>query len=893
MSGTKSSQANRSGTGSATTTPMFRQWQEAKRQYPDALLLFRMGDFYELFFEDARVAAPILDIALTTRGKGTATAAPMCGVPHHAITAYVGRLVERGHRVAICEQMEDPKKSKGMVRREVVRVVSPGTQTDPELLDPGVGQFLAAVARTAEDAYGAALIDLSTGGLVVTEAESGAALGDLLARYEVREVLVPDSSEDDLAPHLADRPEALLTPLDDDLYHPALAASRVCEALGVRSLAGFGCDDDHPGLPAAAAALAHLRRTQRIRAAHLDRLRVEDPRQILHMDRATRRNLELVTNLVDSTRHHTLLETLDRTLTPLGARALRSQLLEPLVDLDGIRSRHAFVEVLVARADVRARARDALREVRDLERLLGRAALRRASPHDLASLRSSLEALPDLSAALAAAGAPAVDERARRVDPVDELRDVLQEALAEEPTGLPGEGRVLREGHDETLDECRQLARGSRKLIAEMESRERERTGIGSLKVRYNKVFGYFIEVSRANLSRVPEDYERRQTLAGGERYVTPEIKELEQKILSAEERLAERERELFERLVDAVCEQASRLKETAAAVAEIDALAGLAEVAAERDYVRPEMTDEDVLEIDDGRHPVVERLMSAGEFVPNDCRLGEERRLLVVTGPNMGGKSTFLRQVALAVLMAQAGSFVPARSARIGVADRIFCRVGASDNLAGGESTFMVEMTETANILHNATPRSLVLLDEIGRGTATWDGMAIAWAVVEHLLGDARLRPKALFATHYHELTELAAELPGLDNVHIGVREHGHDVVFLHRVEPGPSDRSYGIHVARLAGLPDKVVSRARELLERISTEHASPSELVRREPGPRQLALFAPPPPRDPGAEEVLEQIRGVDPDDLAPREAHNLLRRWRARLDGKGGSDGETPA
>jgi DNA mismatch repair protein MutS len=882
MSGSTSPKKSAAGAGSSATTPMFRQWQEAKSQYPDALLLFRMGDFYELFFEDARQAAPILDIALTTRGKGTATAAPMCGVPHHSVTSYVGRLVERGHRVAICEQMEDPRKVKGMVRREVVRVISPGTQTDPELLDPGVGQFLASVAPSAGDGHGVALIDLSTGGLIVTRAEDDRALGDLLARYEVREVLVPAEAPD--APRLpeGERAGPLVTTLDEDLFHPALAAGRVREALGVHSLASFGCDDGHPGLPAAAAALAHLRRTQRVQAAHLDRLRVDDPRRILLMDRATRRNLELVTNLVDSTRRNTVLEALDRTLTPMGARALRARLLEPLVDLDAIRARHAFVEVLVARADLRARAREALREIRDIERLLGRAALSRATAHDLASLRGSLGALPELRAALEAAEAPATGERAARIDPIHELRDTLEVALADEPTGVPGEGRVLREGYDGALDECRELARGSRRLIAEIESRERERTGIGSLKVRYNKVFGYFIEVSRANLSRVPDDYERRQTLANGERFVTPEIKDLEQKILSAEERLAEREKELFEGLVHAVCEQTARLKETAAAVADVDALAGLAEVAAEQGYVRPEMTDEDVLEIEDGRHPVVERLMSSGEFVPNDCRLADDRRLLVVTGPNMGGKSTFLRQVALIVLMAQAGSFVPARSARVGLADRIFCRVGASDNLAGGESTFMVEMTETANILHNATPASLVLLDEIGRGTATWDGMAIAWAVVEHLLEDARLRPKALFATHYHELTELAAELPGLDNVHIGVREHGRDIVFLHRVEPGPSDRSYGIHVARLAGLPDRVVGRARELLERISAEHASPAELVHRQPGPRQLPLFAAQAAPDPAAEGVLEELRAADPDGMTPREAHDLLRRWRSTLD-----------
>ena len=874
---TDSSQAATTPSG-GKLTPMFRQWQQAKRQHPDALLFFRMGDFYELFFDDARTAAPILGIALTSRGKGTATAAPMCGVPHHAARNYIARLVDAGHRVAVCEQMEDPKKTKGMVRREVVRVVSPGTIVDPDQLDPGTGNYLACLTGATTGPWGVCLVDLSTGGMVLARPGSETALAEVLSRYGAREVLVASTAQADVTTLLAREGlgEILLTALDDGLFEPLLARDRILQQLQVASLAGFGCPDDHPALPAAAAALAHLQRTQRVQPAHLDRLRVDDPRRILRLDRSSRRNLEVVANLRDGGRGQTLLEVLDATHTPLGARALRQWLLEPLVERDAILARHAVVEALLRRSEVRDTIRRALREIRDLERLLSRAALGRSTPHDLAALRRSLASLPEVQDALGELPAPDARALAERIDRLEDLLGRLDAALADEPAAVPGEGRVIRPGFDAPLDEVRELARGSRELIAAIETREREATGIASLKIKYNKVFGYFLEVSKANLPRVPPEWERRQTIATGERYVTAEIKDLEARILAASERLAEREKELFEALVREVVSRAGRLRETAAAIAEVDVLAGFAEVAAREGYVRPVLAEDDRLEIRDGRHPVVERLLESGRFVPNDCVLDDARRLLIVTGPNMGGKSTYLRQTALIVLMAQAGSFVPARSARIALVDRIFCRVGASDNLAGGESTFMVEMTETANILHNATPRSLVILDEIGRGTATWDGMAIAWAVVEQLLLDSRLRPKALFATHYHELTELAARLEGLDNVHITVREHGQEVVFLHRIEAGPSDRSYGIHVARLAGLPDGVIRRAWEILEEISGEHLA-DKLQRQAGGARQLSLFempAPTPALAAGEADVLAELRECDPDELSPRQAHALL-------------------
>ena len=854
---------------------MFRQWQDAKRQNPDALLFFRMGDFYELFFDDARQAAPVMQVSLTMRGKGTATEAPMCGVPHHAMSQYLARLIDKGFRVAICEQTEDPKKAKGMVKREVVRVVSPGTVTDLDRLEPGEGNFIAGVDGRPGGPFGIACCDLSTGGLVLAQAETTADLLDLLARHRVREVLLTRDNEtlEDVVSAASDLPPICFTYVDAELFRPGTAEQSVKTALRVNSLAGFGCPDDHPALPATAAVLAHLARTQQVQARHLDRLRVEDPGRALVLDRQTRRNLELVANLRDGTKQNTLLEALDRTRTPMGARLLRHWLLEPPVAVHEIQNRHGAVDDLMQRADLRLALCEALAPIRDLERLLSRAALGSAGPRDLAALTRSLEQMPIVAGVLADFETGRLADLLSRMDLLEDLFEHLSSALEDEPSATVGDGRVIKPGFDEELDEARSLASGGRQIIGEIEARERERTGIAKLKIKYNRVFGYSIEITRSNLDRVPDDYQRRQTLANSERFTTPELGELESKILSAEERLAERETTLFSALVQEVTGRAGRIRESAQVIAEIDVLSSFAESAAAEGYVRPSMNTGGETLIEDGRHPVVERLLPTGAFVPNDCLLNDSRRLLVVTGPNMGGKSTYLRQLALIVIMAQAGAFVPARAATISIADRIFCRVGASDNLAGGESTFMVEMTETANILHNATPRSLVLLDEIGRGTATWDGMSIAWAVVEMLHDDPRLKPRGLFATHYHELTQLAATLPGLANVHITVREHGQDVIFLHRVEEGPSDRSYGIHVARLAGVPDRAITRARRILEELTAHGArlSPAPLDRD--APQQASLFDLP-ALTPAEEEVLDRLRALDTDDLSPRQAHDLL-------------------
>jgi DNA mismatch repair protein MutS len=858
---------------------MFVQWKDAKRAYPDAVLFFRMGDFYELFFEDAQLAAPILELTLTTRGKGTHTEAPMCGVPHFAADGYVARLVDRGYRVAICEQVEDPRKTKGMVRRDVVRVVSPGVFTDTERMRPAEPVTLASCCGVGP--FGVCFADLSTGSLRLSTAHDVRELVDLLARHETKELLI---DEQQLAAARAWvqplQPPILVTPLPSARFHLPSAAQRVLASLAVQSLNSFGCDREHQALPAAAAALEHLAATQKIQPRHLDRLSVDQPGKTLILDAGTRRNLELTANMRDGSRRATLLEVVDRTATPLGARLVRQWLLEPMVEPSAIDLRLDAVTELVQQATLRRDLIGWLGHVRDLERLLARAALGASSPRELVAMRASLAVLPAMREALASGQATRLRLLYERLDPIPGLAARLTLALAEEPGTAPGDGRVIREGFDPELDQARDLARGGKRVLAEIEAREKARTGIASLKIRYNKIFGYYLEVTRSQLEKVPDDYERRQTVAGAERYVTPELRELESRILSAEDQLSTRELELFRQLQTEVTAYASQIRETASAIAELDVLVGFADVAAAYGLTRPLVSADDRLMIEAGRHPVIEQLLPAGSFVPNDFRLDEDSRIVIVTGPNMGGKSTYLRQVALITLMAQIGSFVPARHAEIGVVDRIFCRVGASDNLAGGESTFMVEMTETANIVHNATSRSLVILDEIGRGTATWDGMAIAWAVVEHLQRLTPSSPKVLFATHYHELTELEGSLPGVINSHISVAEDGHEIVFLHRIVAGPSDRSYGIHVARLAGLPDRLILRAQEILARLIVTHPRPQAPDASSPA-LQLPLFQASQP-NPCANELLEALRATSLDELTPRQALDLLYLWKARID-----------
>jgi DNA mismatch repair protein MutS len=880
---------------------MFRQYRALKQDHPAAILLFRMGDFYEMFFEDARLASALLEITLTARGKGTDNVAPMCGFPHHQLEAYTARLVRAGHRVAVCDQVEDPKKAKGLVRREVVRIVTPGTVTDPAQLDAKDNSWVCGLA-TANKRFGAAFLDVSTGEFLTWEDAAGGdpdweRLAERLRSFDPREIVYPEEfhwSESFRREHTS---RAVLTPTDPYAFSSASAIPLLERQLGVASLDGFGLRDRAAALAAAGGLLHYLQETQRSGLEHINALKFHEPSRFLLLDPATRRNLELERSLRDGGRRGTLLHAVDETVTSAGARLLRRWLLAPLLDAGEIGRRQDAVEELLRRAELRDVGREQLRGVQDVERLLARAVAGTATPRELLGLRVSLERLPGLLSGLAGLQTRLLRETLDGIDPCADLCERLGRALVDDPPVSSKEGGVIRDGYDERLDEYRSIQRDGRAYIAGLETKEREATGIASLKVRFNKVFGYFIEVSKPNLHLVPDHYHRKQTISTGERFVTPELKEYETKVLHAQERIESLELELFQALRAEVASQAARLQALARATARLDVLAGLAETAARHDYRRPRVDDGNELRIVSGRHPVVERSLVDSRFVPNDTRLETGgRAIAVLTGPNMGGKSTYLRQVAQITLLAQTGSFVPAEETTVGIVDRIFCRVGASDSLAEGQSTFMVEMTETANILHHATPRSLLLLDEIGRGTSTFDGLSIAWAVVEHLDSDPDRAPRTLFATHYHELTELAVELESVVNLRMSVKEWGDSVVFTHRVEQGASDRSYGIQVARLAGIPVEVVRRASEILANLERDEYGRDGLPRRArrsdggaPQDRvaQASLFGllRPEPDDDRADaasaEILAELRRQETSRLTPLEALNLLAEWQKRL------------
>jgi DNA mismatch repair protein MutS len=883
--------------------PILRQYCAIKQQEPESILLFRMGDFYEMFFEDAQVASPLLELALTARGRGTDNVVPMCGFPHHQLDHYTGMLVRAQRKVAICDQVEDPRKAKGLVRREIVRVVTPGTVNDPAQLEAKSNLWIAAVA-TAAGRTGAAFLDASTGEFLAWEAaaegDPWASLAGRLASYLPREIVFPEDLAWPPGFCSARAAGAVLTPADPSAFATAMAAPALERHFRVASLDGFGLRDRPAAVAAAAGLLRYVGQTQRSAMEHVDSLRCDEPGHALLLDAATRRNLELERSLRDGGREGSLLHTLDATLTAGGGRLLRAWLLAPLIDVPEITRRHDAVQRFFERHDLRDGARNELRGIHDIERLLSRTVGGTAAPRDLLGLGSTLERIPALAGAAAGIEAPLVRETLDGLDPCADVARRIGAAIADDPPASLRDGGVIRDGHDAELDELRAIRRDGRSFIASIEAQERQATGIASLKVRFNKVFGYYIEVSKANLRLVPERYQRKQTIANGERYVTPELKECESKMLQAQERIAELEVELFHKLREAVAAEAARLKRVARVVALLDVVAALADTAARRGWCRPQVEDGGRLRIVAGRHPVVEAVSADRRFVPNDAELVRGgAAIAVLTGPNMGGKSTYLRQVALIALLAQAGSFVPAEAATIGVVDRIFCRVGASDSLAEGQSTFMVEMSETANILHHATPDSLILLDEIGRGTATFDGLSIAWAVVEFLARLPGGAPRCLFATHYHELTELAVELPSVFNLRMAVRESGESVAFLHRVERGAADRSYGLHVARLAGVPPAIVERAREVLANIERDEYGRDGQPRRarRPGdpPRsaQRSLFgetaeapeAPPRALAAAESEVLAELRGQAVDRLAPLEALNLLAAWRERLrDGR---------
>jgi DNA mismatch repair protein MutS len=850
---------------------MLKHWREVKARHPGTILFYRVGDFYEMFHEDAELAARVLAITLTSRGDGV----PLAGVPVKAAADYLRQLIGAGHRVAICEQVEDPKLARGLVRREVVETVTPGALLQEGWLAGGKNNFLVALSADARR-IGLAAIDLSTGEFLL-EALDASETAEALGRLGPAEVVMPAELESLPADGV------LRTVRERWEFDPELAREELARRFALASLDGLGIGpDDAPALGAAGALLRYLAELQPAGLPHLARPVVRRSDTLLWLDEMTRRNLELVEPPRTGARGCTLLETIDATVTPMGGRLLRQWLLSPLRDPAAIDYRLDAVEALVRDGRGRARLREALDGVRDVERLAGRAAAGRATPRELGALRDSFLRLPDVSEALSALAAPpALADAADELDLLTDLAGELSQALEERPPAALADGGVIRHGYDTELDEVRALRDGGRQYIASLQQRERERTGIPSLKVGFNKVFGYYLEVTNAHAARVPADYERRQTLAGAERYVTPELKDYEARVLGAEDRMAAREAELFGALRAAVGQAIGRIQRSARVLARLDVWTALADRAVAGDYVRPTLHNGFDLVLRESRHPVIERLMPRESFIPNDARLTEAERVALVTGPNMAGKSTILRQIGLCVVLAQMGAFVPAAEASIGVVDRLFTRVGASDNLARGQSTFMVEMSETSAILHNAGPRSLVLLDEIGRGTSTYDGVAIAWAVTEHL--HDRVGCKTMFATHYHELMQLPERLQHARNYNVAVRETGDTVVFLHRLVPGGTDRSYGIHVAQLAGLPDGVVRRAREILGALEGEHrmvpGAPPEAA-RDPG--QLALFADGTAPDPTPDPTIEELRLLDVNALTPLEALNRLAELKRRVE-----------
>jgi len=859
-------------TDAPTHTPMMQQYLRIKAEYPDMLLFYRMGDFYELFFDDAERAARLLDITLTKRGQSAGQPIPMAGVPYHAAESYLAKLVRQGVSVAICEQLGDPAKSKGPVQREVVRVVTPGTLTDEALLDERAENLLCALAEDGGH-FGLAVLELASGRFSVLELDGHEALAAELERLRPAELLLGEDSrlDDDLS--LESRLGVGLTRRAGWHFDGDSGERLLCGQFGTRDLAGFGCAELRLAVGAAGCLLQYVKDTQRGALPHILGLRTERRDEAVILDAATRRNLELTRSL-SGRDALTLAGVMDSTCTAMGGRLLRRWIGRPLRDDTAVAARHDAIEAVTLQRRCAA-LRDELAAIGDLERILARVALGSARPRDLSTLRDALAHLPALHDGLSDLDSPLLAELDADLGTHEETRDLLARALIEQPPMLIRDGGALARGYDAELDELRDLAEHGDRFLLDLEARERARTGIATLKVGYNRVHGYYIELGRAHADKVPDDYQRRQTLKGTERYITPELKRFEDQVLSARERALAREKALYDALLDQLRDVLAPLQATAGAIAALDVLCCLAERAEALDWTRPRLTDEMLVDIADGRHPVVEQVAGNGgePFIANGVRLDAKRRMLVITGPNMGGKSTFMRQTALLVLMARAGSFVPALAATIGPIDRIFSRIGAADDLAGGRSTFMVEMEETANILNNATERSLVLMDEIGRGTSTFDGLSLAWACgVELATG---IRAFTLFATHYFELTTLTETYPGIANVHLDAVEHGERIVFLHSVREGPANQSYGLQVAALAGVPAPVITRARERLREL--ENAAHGQETRHM---AQLSLFPPEPPPSP----ALDALRALDPDSLAPRQALEALYRLR-ELDREG--------
>ncbi len=909
--------------GNNKLTPMMQRYFEVKAETPGSLLLFRMGDFYELFHEDAQVAARVLGLTLTSRDKGSTNPVPMAGFPYHSLDGYLQKLIAAGHKAAICDQVEDPRTAKGLVRREVTRIITPGTLTDESLLDPHESNFVAAIAPTKE-AVGLAWLELSTGRFQCQELSGGghgaergeqastqySVLLDELTRIQPSEIVIPETARDNPALSTINSQPSTITERPPWSFAAKSCRDTLLKHFGTSTLEGFDLDSDSTAVTAAGALLEYVQETQRSTLGHIARLEPFRRGSSMLIDEATRRSLELTQTQRGGGREGSLLSVIDETVTSMGARLLADWLSNPLTDAAAINRRLDAVGELTCDSLLMRDIREQLEQAYDLQRLAGRVATLRASPRDLGSLGCTLALLPKLKAKLAGRSSELLSSLEARLDLCPEVRSDIEAALVDDPPINVTEGGVIRTGYNADLDELKDLARGGKQWIAEYQATQIQRTGITSLKVGFNKVFGYYLGVTAANISRVPDDYIRKQTLKNEERYVTPELKEYEEKVLRAEERAIALEQELFNSLRERVCGETRRLQQTADTLAQIDVLTALATLAVANRYCRPTIADAPVLDIRDGRHPVLDRLQPTGEFVPNDVQLGEIDRespratprrsddretsdshralpvglnshstIALITGPNMAGKSTYIRQAALITVMAQMGSFVPAVSATVGIADRVFARVGASDELGKGQSTFMVEMTETARILNTATERSLVILDEIGRGTSTYDGISLAWAITEYLHDQIRCR--TLFATHYHELTELSQTLQQVANWNVAVHEQEGDVIFLHKIVPGAADRSYGIHVARIAGVPREVISRAGVILDTLESDHHDASgrptvparETTRSDS--RQLSLFGP------EHHPLLDELKGLNLDSMTPLEAMQQLARLRDQV------------
>lgn len=871
-------------------TPMMRQYFEIKEQYPDALLFFRLGDFYEMFFDDAKLASRELEITLTGRDCGLAERAPMCGVPHHSAESYISRLIEKGYKVAICEQVTDPSEANGLVERQVVRIVTPGTVMEASMLEEKSNHYIASLLQSG-DSYGLAFCDVSTGEFLLTEIaqEDGAALLlDELSRLGPKELIVNTGMQmqEKLMCEIKECLGVYISVYQDWAYAHANARDCLTRHFKVQSLSGYGCEEMEYAVGAAGALLSYLSETQKNALTHIRALRTYHPQSYMVLDSSTRRNLELTESLHSQERKGSLLWLIDRTGTAMGGRMLKKWVQQPLVDKPGIEARLDAVGELIEREEVLSLLSESLKAVYDLERLMGRIAYGTANGRDLVALKASLTQVPPIHGLVKEMNAALFHIYDGMIDDLTDMADLIEDSIREDCPLTIREGGIIKEGWNGELDAYRRAMGEGKQWIAELEKKERERTGIKNLKVGYNKVFGYYLDVTKSNFDLVPDDYVRKQTLANSERYITQELKEMEDTILGAEEKSLRLEYRLFTDIREQINAEVGRIQSTAEALASLDALASLANVSRRNGYVRPGIRTDGLLCIKAGRHPVVERTLPHQQFVPNDTRLNlDESRFMILTGPNMAGKSTYMRQVALITLLAQIGCFVPADEAEVGIVDRIFTRVGASDDLASGQSTFMVEMNEVSNILHHATRRSLLVLDEIGRGTSTYDGLSIAWAVVEHICQDKALGCRTLFATHYHELTELEGKIEGVKNYSITVQEHGEDIIFLRRIVRGGTQKSLGIQVARLAGLPDEVIARAKELLGLLENADISSIAEDREAAAARQdtgqITFFEDKAPVDEKrrhfVDQLIKEFAGMDINSMTPIEALGILDRW----------------